>query len=58
MDCNSKEPMLGFSPELFEERRKTVFSKLDNSNTKEHIYTRSVNLTFKQKASFSSWLRH
>ena len=31
MDCNSKEPMLGFSPELFEERRKTVFSKLDNS---------------------------
>ena len=31
MDCNSKEPMLGFSPELFEERRKTVFDKLDNS---------------------------
>lgn len=31
MDCNSKKPMLGFSPELFEERRKKVFSKLHNS---------------------------
>ena len=31
MDGNSKDSMLGFSPDLFEKRRKTLFNNLNNS---------------------------